>query len=112
MMATDQTRAPRRQTFVKAVLLVGSDWVEVSLANVSSTGLLVKFPGGMAVGTRVEIRRRGTVIVGEVAWSSSTRFGVRSREKIDESALLDAGFQSKVSESNAPIRKAWWHWRS
>jgi len=111
MGTNNSPRAPRRQTFAKAHLRVEDDWVEVSLANVSSTGLMVKFPGGLAVGSDVEIRRRGSVIKGTVVWATSTRFGVRSAEQIDQSALLDAGLETAVSPKAAPVRKGLWHWR-
>lgn len=92
-------------------MLVGGEWVEVNLSNVSVTGLMVKFPGGLPVGTPVELRRRGIAITGKVVWSSSTRIGIRSFGEIDQSSLLDAGLQPKPSANSAPLRKAWWHWR-
>lgn len=112
MPAHQPPRAPRRQVFGKAHLLIEGEWVEVSLANVSATGVMVKFPGGLPVGTRIELRRRGLAIAGEVVWSTSTRFGVRSFEEIDQSALLDTGLQPKVAEKPLPARKRIWHWRS
>ena len=104
-------RAPRRQVFTKAQMLVAGEWAEVSLANVSETGLMVKFSGGLPTGTQVEFRKRGTRITGEVVWSTSTRLGVRSFAQIDQSALLDAGLQPVAAQHSGPAKKGWWHWR-
>ena len=111
MPAKKPDRAPRRQTFTKAQMLVAGEWTEVILANVSDTGLMVKFSGGLPAGTPVEFRKRGTTISGEVVWSTSTRLGVRSFAQIDQSALLDAGLQPIATEHSGPAKKGWWHWR-
>lgn len=110
-MSKDTSRAPRRQIYIKAHLLLGFEWVEVSLANVSSTGLMVKFPGGFTVGKEVQLRRRGMTILGQVVWSTQTRFGVRSFEEIDLSALLEAGLQPRVTDISKPKKNILWHWR-
>jgi len=105
-------RAPRRQTNVYAQLLARDEWAEIKISNLSTTGLMVKFPGGLARGTKVEIRRRGTVILGEVVWSTTTRLGIRSFNYIDQSALLDVGLLPKPPQKFIPARKGWWHWRN
>jgi hypothetical protein len=63
---------------------------------------MVKMLGGLAVGTQVELRRRGIVILGEVVWPTSTRLSVRSFAAIFQSALLDARLRLKVSKKPAP----------
>jgi hypothetical protein len=67
---------------------VGDDWVEITLINVSQTGLMVRSMLQPAVGSVVEIRRRGLALVGEVVWSTPTRFGVRTSEEVDLTALM------------------------
>lgn len=104
-------REPRRQTFIKAHMSVAGEWVEVGIANVSSTGLMVKFPGGPKVGMTVELRRRGMLITGEVVWWTATRFGVRSFEPIDHAALVESGLQTDISDMAPPNPDAGWHWR-
>ena len=89
---------------------VGEDWVEVGVGNVSSSGMMVKFPGAPPIGTYIEVRRRGTSITGEVVWSTQTRFGLRSFEEIDQDALVEAGLQAK-SLAPPPVGKSFWHWR-
>ena len=87
-MRTAKARGERKIAFVKAFLRVADAWAEVTIANVSSSGLMVRYIHPPQVGSEVELRRRGVVIRGEVVWSRSTRFGVRSLEKIDRSPLL------------------------
>jgi hypothetical protein len=103
-------RAPRRQSLIKAHLRVGDEWIEVGVGNVSLTGLMVRFPGMPAVGTQMELRRRGVAIIGEVVWSTLTRFEMRSFSEIDQAALLEAGLQQK-SHALPPERPRFWHWR-
>lgn len=110
-MSKVQERAPRRQAFVTAQMRVGDEWVEVGIANVSSTGLMVKFPGGPRVGNAVELRRRGTSIAGEVVWWTATRFGLRSFEEIDTAALLESGLQPEIADMSPPRAATQWHWR-
>jgi hypothetical protein len=110
-MSKPPSREPRRQTFVKAHLLNGSEWIEVTLGNVSETGLLVKLQGGREVGTQVELRRRGTTILGEVVWSTEKRFGVRSFEEIDVPALLEPGLPTKQADMSPPEPYHPWFWR-
>lgn len=65
----------------------GEEWVEVTIGNISTSGLMVKCQAATPVGSHVEVRRRGTAIIGEVVWSMRTRFGLRSFEPIDLEAL-------------------------
>lgn len=89
----------------------GNDWVEVSIANLSSTGLMVKSTTSPKSGSEVEIRRRGVCIIGEVMWSTPTRFGLRSFEPIDVDALLaESGIQVRKAEIE-PSEPRFWHWR-
>jgi hypothetical protein len=105
-------REPRRQTFISGKMRTTAEWIDVSIANVSATGLLVKCPAAPPVGTKVEIGRRGMRIVGEVVWSRGTRFGLRSFHEIDQAALVEAGLKSARPDISPPQKKRWWHWRS
>ena len=104
-------REPRRQAFVKAQMRVADEWVEVGIANVSSTGVMVKFAAGPNVGQTVELRRRGVAIRGEVVWRTQTRFGVRSFDEIDPAALVESGLQPEVADIIVPRPAVTWHWR-
>lgn len=83
----------------------------MGIANVSATGLLLKCSDPPPVGTRVEIGRRGMRIAGEVVWVRGTRFGLRSFDEIDQSALVEAGLKPAAAINSAPHKERWWHWR-
>lgn len=73
--------------FIKAHLKAGEHWRDITIGNVSASGLMVKSRVAPQVGSYAEVRRRGIVIIGEVVWSMSTRFGLRSLAPIDVEAL-------------------------
>jgi hypothetical protein len=105
-------RDARRQTFISGKMRTTAEWIDVSIANVSATGLLVKCAAAPPVGTEVEIGRRGMRIMGEVVWSRGTRFGLRSFHEIDQAALVEAGLKPVGSDMSPPQKKSWWHWRN
>lgn len=111
-MGRPKSRAVRRVVPIKAHLRVGEDWIEIAVGNVSATGLMAKCAAPPPAGSKVEIRRRGTVITGRVVWSTATRFGMTSDEPIavDE---LTAGSGLQVQQvDEGPSRKRLWHWRT
>lgn len=112
-MARQRPRDQRRFVFTKAQLRCEVDWCEVTITNVSASGLMVKSPRIPPVNSTVEIRRRGVCITGEVVWATRTRFGVRTSEPIDIDALLaESGVQVRNAELAKPTGMArLWHWR-
>lgn len=87
-MSFAKAREQRRMVMVKARMRVTTDWADVTICNVSSRGLMAKCNKAPARGSYVEIRQRGACIVGRVAWSQGMRFGIRTQDPIDISALL------------------------
>lgn len=111
-MARPQARAPRKTAFIKAHLQDGGEWQDVTIGNISTSGLMAKSQANPPVGAKVEIRRRGMVVTGEVVWSLPTRFGLRSFRSIDVDALTaDAGLATHRTRTEAPILSKLWHWR-
>jgi hypothetical protein len=97
---------------IKAQMRAGDDWIEISVGNISATGLMAKCAAPPAPGTELEIRRRGSIVTGRVVWSTATRFGMASAEPIDVEALT-AGSGLQVQQiDEGPSRKRLWHWRS
>ena len=107
-------RKSRRMANLRAQMLVGEEWMPVTVVNVSATGLMVKCGNPPAVGARAEIRHRGLIVTGEVIWSVRRRFGLRSDGEIDLAALFaELEIMNRTSLNNAPTRvPRWWHWRS
>lgn len=112
-MARQKSRSQRKVVFTKAQLRWETDWIEVTIANVSSTGMMVKSPQPLDVGSAVEIRRRGVGVSGKVVWASRTRFGMNASEPIDVEALLaESGIQVRKADIEAPTGMSrLWHWR-
>ena len=109
------SRAERRITFTKAHLLVGDQWIEIGIGNVSETGLMARSAQLPTVGTEVEIRRRGTVIYGYVVWSANSRFGVSSQTPIDVDGLLagsDLQRRSVAEHPESSLHSNFWKWQT
>lgn len=111
-MGRSKSRAVRKVALIKAQMRVLDEWTEIAVGNVSATGLMAKCPAPPAPGAEVEIRRRGTVIIGRVVWSTATRFGMASDAPIDVEELT-AGSGLQIQQIHeGPSRKRLWHWRS
>ncbi|MFN5085834.1 MAG: PilZ domain-containing protein [Novosphingobium sp.] len=117
MLFASKPRAERLLRFARAHLRKGDGWIEVSIANASSTGLMVKCSEPPPAGSRVEIRRRGLTIGGEVVWAGQSRFGLASENEIDCEALfapsdLDTNrrWLSKTGDERRAFPR-WWCWQ-
>ena len=87
-------------------------WTEVTIGNISVSGLMVKCQEPPPVGSQVELRRRGVVINGRVVWSRRSRFGLQSTEPIDVDALTaQSGLTANQSQAETLPRRGLWHWR-
>ena len=99
-------------------MLLENNWIEISLINVSSHGAMVRSMIQPAPGSKVEIRRRGSRITGEVVWATATRFGIRTTEKIDLDALTaKSELQPERRSNERPVssrraRARWIFWNS
>lgn len=90
----------------------GDAWTEVTIGNISVSGLMVKCPEPRAVGSQVELRRRGVTVDGRVVWSRRSRFGLQSTEPIDVDALTaQSGLTVNQSHAETLPRQGLWHWR-
>ena len=107
-------RASRRMTSVKAKLRRGTGfpdmWEDVTIANISDSGIMAKASVPPPVGQEVEVRHRGYGFSGEVVWVAGRRFGIRSAEEIDLSQLLSPSeLAARRAEDNQPTAR-FWHW--
>lgn len=108
---------PSRATIsLPAKMRVGDDFVEVTIVNCSETGLLVRCDEPPAAETEVEIKRRGTTILGTVIWAAGRRFGVRAEKTIEISTLTakselqpDRRLQERPPTSRR-LRARWMFW--
>jgi len=73
---------------VQARMRIDGEWIDVSIHNVSSRGLMAR--AGAEVGQRsyVELRRGDQIVIGRVAWSQDGYFGLRAQDRIDITGML------------------------
>jgi hypothetical protein len=113
-MALNRSREQRATAFLNARMRADDGWSDVTICNVSSRGLMAKRGSSPAKGSYVEIWHQNVCVVGHVRWSQGGRFGIRSQDKIDISALLNsaqarrpvAGVERRSGSRPLPISKA------
>lgn len=116
-MAGLPIREQRKITFTKAYMAVGEEWVEVTIGNISSTGMMVKCNDVPARGASVTIRRRAAGVSGTVQWVNGRRFGLKADEPIDLEAFLamsaaEANLHQPATLHAPRLLDRVWHWRS
>lgn len=81
-------REARRPVNLTARMRTERGWCDIVIRNVSSGGFMAQCTMPPRRGYYVEVWRGELCIVGCVAWCTGSRFGVRSRSKIDIPALV------------------------
>jgi hypothetical protein len=89
-MALNKSREERATAFLNARMRADDGWSDVTICNVSSRGLMIRRGTSPAKGSYVEIWHQNVCVVGHVRWSQGGRFGIRTQDKIDISALLNS----------------------
>lgn len=96
-----------------ARLRSASGWSDACILNISSGGLLIFSKAAAVPGSRVEIRRGGTMVIARVAWRENQRIGLASEHviAIEEivspelaNAALPATFGVAVERRNLSLR--------
>lgn len=117
-MAVLPIREQRKITFTKAYMAQGEGWVDVTIANISSSGMMVKCGDVPQRGASVTIRRRAAGVTGTVQWVSGRRFGLKADHPIDLAAFLAESaaevnqHQSSAVAGRSGLFDRVWHWRS
>jgi hypothetical protein len=115
-MPSSSARDQRRITFIKAFMADGDGWVDVTIANLSAHGMMVKCNLPPSVGSAVSIRRRGAGASGVVQWTSGRRFGLYSADPIDLDGFAAESAAEANQQSHAPAPQSvidrLWHWRA
>jgi len=81
-------REDRRKTFLRARMRSEHGWADVTIANVSSRGLMLQCVTTLDRNSFVEVRHRHVTIVGRIVWVGGTRCGLRTQDRIDLAELL------------------------
>jgi len=100
-MGSLKQREPRLAVVLKARMRDGDGWRDATICNLSSRGLMAKCSASPAKGAYIELCYRGICIVGRVAWSQGSRFGVRTQDKIDIASLLDQSLPKDINRGEA-----------
>ena len=106
-----KAREPRRKVLLHGRMQAGDNWVNVTIHNVSSRGLMGQCASRVERGNYVDIRHRSQVIVGRVVWTQRGRFGLRTRDPIDLADLIGEPAPALVGErrrrgrASSPVHK-------
>lgn len=76
----------------------GAAWHDACILNVSSRGMLLQAADPPLRGSYLEIRRGALVIVAEVMWAKSHRFGVKTQDVLPVDAIVDNVAAPEVGE--------------
>lgn len=96
----------RIATQIQAELRTGTGWINVTIGNISSRGVMLQCQYPPKRGTFVELRCRNTCIVARVVWSAHARCGLRTQNRIDRRALVGRSPCRAVAAGSAPTSDA------
>src|SRR4051812_37335819 len=84
-----KAREDRLKVAVAIRLHTGSAWVNATILNMSSRGLMLKAEAKLKRGDYVEIRRGTLIIIARVVWERGDHIGLRAQDQIDISAIVN-----------------------
>lgn len=87
-IAAWKTRAPRKKVQLHGRLRQECEWLDVSIRDLSSRGLMAEAEQPPGRGHYIEIRRYDQILVGRVVWQSGRRFGVLLAHPINFEAVI------------------------
>lgn len=79
----------RHPVMIPARMRMGSSWIGVVIHNLSCDGALLAADEAPDRGTYVEICRGRQIIIGRVVWQKDCYFGIKSRDKIDITNIIN-----------------------
>ena len=78
-------REPRCAVCIPARMFADATWIDVTIRNVSSRGMLLETSAPLKRGTYLEVRRGSAVIIARAVWTSGQALGAQTQDII----LLD-----------------------
>ncbi|WP_338467614.1 PilZ domain-containing protein [Novosphingobium sp. ZN18A2] len=111
-MKEQTDRAGRRVALVAARMTVDGKAMPVTIANASSTGLMVRCDSPPDIGARVDVERGDARVSGKVVWRRGRRFGFHSTGPMDPAVLVGAQPRDALDllldkQDRVPSRIAW-----
>ncbi len=83
-------RDERRTVTVRARLRTDAGWSDVTIANVSSRGMMLRSTVPLEPRTFIEVRKQNVVVVGRIVWSHGLQCGISTQDRVDVAGLLSA----------------------
>ena len=99
-MQPRKPREDRRPVTVPARLRSETGWSDVTIANVSSRGMLLRCVAPPPQRAYIEVRHQGVCIVGQIVWINGARCGVRTQDLVDVAGLLSQGGRRALQPAN------------
>jgi hypothetical protein len=90
-------REERRPAFLRARIRTDHGWSDVTIANVSSRGLMLQASAELRRNCFVEIRHGRVCMVGRIVWTQGAKCGVRTQDAVDIAALLSHPSAARAS---------------
>jgi hypothetical protein len=88
-------RSPRHKVRLQGRMRGDREWIDVSIKDLSETGLMAECACPPSRGHYIEIRRYDHSLVGVVVWSKENRFGVCLADKAEMQALISGKRQPR-----------------
>lgn len=88
-----------------ARLRSASGWSDACILNISSGGMLIFSKGEAEPGSRVEIRRSGSLVIARVAWRENQRIGLSSDGPIQVAQIISPETAMAAADFTADLKK-------
>ena len=83
-----RNREIRRRVVLPARMRLDGGWVDVSIRNLSSRGLMIHSAHPVERGTYVEVRRGAHAMIGRAVWRKGRTFGLHTQDRLDVEAII------------------------
>lgn len=112
-MKSWRLRENRKTVRIGVRVRTDAGWIDATVRNVSSRGLMLQSVEPLSRNQFVEISRGRTRIVGRVVWSDDANFGLQAQDAVDIAGLLAApgaagpgsvGERRLAQRPTAPVR--------
>lgn len=82
-----RSRETRRKVNIPVQMRAGGGWVHMNMLDVSSHGLSMQGSDPPPLGSYIEVRRGGHVLVARVVWRTAGRVGARTQDVVPVGAI-------------------------
>ena len=87
-MTDRRFREDRKTVRIGVRVRTDTGWIDATVCNVSTRGMMLHSAGGLQRNQFVEITRGRARVIGRVVWSDESKFGLQAQDAVDITALL------------------------